>query len=148
MRGDFMSQLPVEYRAGGIACRKVDDRLEFLMVTSNSNKERWILPAGHIEPGENPEEAAVREVREEAGISCEIIADLGNIQYTWFRNNQKTAIDTRFFLMRYLETLEINPEGRQVKFFRFDQLDELNLWDETRNFLKKAQEFKALFLQN
>lgn len=38
---------------------------------------RWLPPGGHIEPQELPDEAAMREVREEAGIEVELIADRG-----------------------------------------------------------------------
>lgn len=38
---------------------------------------RWLPPGGHIEPHELPDEAAPREVREEAGIGIELIGDRG-----------------------------------------------------------------------
>ena len=48
-------------------------------------KERllWSLPKGHIEEGETPEMAAIREVAEETGITSEIARALGVIDF-WF----------------------------------------------------------------
>ncbi|CAB4963608.1 unannotated protein [freshwater metagenome] len=43
----------------------------------------WSLPKGHIEEGETPEEAAIREVCEETGIESEISKSLGVIDF-WF----------------------------------------------------------------
>ena len=43
----------------------------------------WSLPKGHIEPGETPEQAAIREVAEETGIESEIARELGVIDF-WF----------------------------------------------------------------
>lgn len=43
----------------------------------------WSLPKGHIELGESPEEAALREVMEETGIESEITQALGVIDF-WF----------------------------------------------------------------
>ena len=44
---------------------------------------KWSIPKGHIEEGETPEEAAIREVAEETGIKSEISRELGVIDF-WF----------------------------------------------------------------
>ena len=43
----------------------------------------WSLPKGHVEPGEQPEQTAVREVGEETGIDGRVLAPLGTIDF-WF----------------------------------------------------------------
>lgn len=43
----------------------------------------WSLPKGHLEDGETPEDAAVREIFEETGIHGSIVASLGTIDF-WF----------------------------------------------------------------
>jgi ADP-ribose pyrophosphatase YjhB (NUDIX family) len=43
----------------------------------------WSLPKGHIEEGETPEQAAIREVAEETGIESKIEKSLGVIDF-WF----------------------------------------------------------------
>jgi len=55
----------------GCLCFRDERQMELLLVTSS--KKGWIVPAGGIDPGENALDAAVREVREEAGV----IGDVG-----------------------------------------------------------------------
>lgn len=71
--------------AGGLVC---DDRPEgrWVVLISRRNTAgqlQWTLPKGGLEDGEDLEEAAVREVREETGLACEIDEKLGVIDY-WF----------------------------------------------------------------
>lgn len=138
--GGILSDLPVEQRAGGIVFRKVNNNVEFLLVTSNSNRNRWIIPAGHVEIGETPVETAIREVIEEAGVEAVIRSDLGLLQYVWYRNGQKVLIETYLYLMKYEKTVTVDPEGRQVQFFNFKQTRALNMWEESRKFLEKANQ--------
>ncbi len=128
----------VEYRAGGIVVRLEAGNIEYLLVTSNSFRSRWIVPAGHVETGESPAAAAVREVMEEAGVAAMVVEDLGSIQYLWNRQQQMVRIDTRLFLMKYLHTQVSEPEGRRVRFFTIDQLQKLEMWEETSDFLQRA----------
>jgi 8-oxo-dGTP pyrophosphatase MutT (NUDIX family) len=51
-----------------------DDRGRVLLV-HHHKLGRWIHPGGHIDPNEDPAQAAVREVREETGIDVEIVAE-------------------------------------------------------------------------
>jgi 8-oxo-dGTP pyrophosphatase MutT (NUDIX family) len=50
---------------------------------STGTRILWSLPKGHIEDGETPEQAAIREVAEETGITSEIERSLGVIDF-WF----------------------------------------------------------------
>ncbi len=54
-------------KAGGVVV-KGDGRDLRVLVIRSSDGGRWVFPKGHVEPGESTEEAATREVREEAGV--------------------------------------------------------------------------------
>ncbi len=84
--------LPVsnETSAGGIAVR-VEEGIAYAACIGRRNRAgrlEWCLPKGHIEEGETPEIAAVREVAEETGIDAEIIQPLGIIDY-WFTGDDR-----------------------------------------------------------
>lgn len=55
---------------------------------NRAGRLEWCLPKGHIESGETPEQAAVREVAEETGIAADIIQPLGIIDY-WFTGDDR-----------------------------------------------------------
>jgi 8-oxo-dGTP pyrophosphatase MutT (NUDIX family) len=61
------------------------------------------LPKGHIEPGETPEDAALRETREETGISGTLLAPLEEISYFYWSRAQGARVAKRvaFFLLAY-----------------------------------------------
>jgi len=86
------SHLPVsnETSSGGIAVR-IEDGVAMAACIGRRNRAgrlEWCLPKGHIEAGETPEIAAVREVAEETGIESEIIQPLGTIDY-WFTGDDR-----------------------------------------------------------
>src|SRR3954453_6635014 len=68
--------------AGGVAFRQIDGKTEVAIVLMVPER-RWQLPKGIIDAGETPEIAALREVREEAGIVCTLVEPLEVIEY-WF----------------------------------------------------------------
>jgi ADP-ribose pyrophosphatase YjhB (NUDIX family) len=53
-----------------------DDQGRILLIRRTDNKY-WSIPGGGMEPGESVREAAVREVKEETGIDCEITGLVG-----------------------------------------------------------------------
>lgn len=60
--------------AGGVVFRRsAEGRVEVLLVTAKRRRDQWVFPKGHIERGESPEAAAVREVAEEAGVIADVL---------------------------------------------------------------------------
>jgi ADP-ribose pyrophosphatase YjhB (NUDIX family) len=81
--------------AGGIVFRLRGGTAEYLLVEATNDPSQWVLPKGHVEEGEQPREAAVREVHEETGVWARIVQDLGAA--TWSVDG--SALTTHFFLM-------------------------------------------------
>ncbi|MCL5961336.1 MAG: NUDIX hydrolase [Chloroflexi bacterium] len=69
------SPIITEVSAGGVLFD--GDRL---LVLCKPNGE-WLMPKGHLEPGETAEQAAIREVAEESGLKARIRGRLGETQY-------------------------------------------------------------------
>jgi 8-oxo-dGTP pyrophosphatase MutT (NUDIX family) len=59
------------------------------------------LPKGHVDPGETPEQAATREVREEAGVEAELEAKLDDVRYWYQRGGRRILKVVSFYLFTY-----------------------------------------------
>ncbi len=90
--------------AGGVAVRGENSNIEIALISVNPSR-RWQLPKGIIDDGETPEIAAVREVREEAGIEAELLEKIETIEYWYFGENGGERVRfhklVHFFLMNY-----------------------------------------------
>ncbi len=95
--------------AGSVTFRKKDGRIEYL-VASSSKGGHWILPQGHIEAGEEPAAAAVRELREETGVEGEVVAPMSESRY---RKLDGEEVVIRYFLVRALRSAP-GGEGRTL----------------------------------
>ena len=47
----------------------------------------WVLPKGNLEPNETHKDAALREVKEESGVTAKAIKYLGKTQYSFYSHN-------------------------------------------------------------
>ncbi|HEU4656117.1 MAG TPA: NUDIX hydrolase [Capillimicrobium sp.] len=78
--------------AGGLVVR--DERV---LVVHRPRYDDWSLPKGKLDPGETFEQAALREVEEEAGLRCELGHELPEVRYTDHRGRPKVV---RYWFMR------------------------------------------------
>jgi 8-oxo-dGTP diphosphatase len=88
------------------------------------------LPKGLVDPGENPEQTAAREVMEETGITATAITKLGDTKYVYVRSwgdKERVFKIVSFYLFRYESGTidEIAPEMRiEVKRARWIALED------------------------
>lgn len=66
-------------------------------------KRALALPKGGPERGEQPEQTAAREVREETGLTATVRAPLGDVTYFYRRSGRRIRKTVSFFLLDYVE---------------------------------------------
>jgi 8-oxo-dGTP pyrophosphatase MutT (NUDIX family) len=123
--------LAEEISAGGIVVRLEKGQVYVALVRENRDP-RYVLPKGGIDRGETIEQAARREIREEAGFSqLERRADLGMRERLTF--SKKTWKKTHYFLF-VTEQVQVKPSDRSVKEVRWFAIDALPdmLWPEQK----------------
>lgn len=86
---------------------------------------QWSLPKGHIEDGESAEETAVREVKEETGITAHVVSSLGTIDY-WFVAERKRIHKTVHHFVLAATGGELCDEDIEVTEVAWVPLAELN----------------------
>jgi 8-oxo-dGTP pyrophosphatase MutT (NUDIX family) len=110
-----------EFSAGGIA--RDGDRLLMIHVRNLEGREMWTFPKGHLEAGETAAQAALREVEEETGYRCEIIAPLEKVAYWFERDAVITKKTVTWFVMKALEKTGVH-DPKEILEARWVALDE------------------------
>ena len=113
-----------EPTAGGIVFRhsKTGD-IEILLIQDSKN--RWTIPKGHIEEGESAQQAAKREIAEEAGLEdTDVLGWLGKIYFRYRREEKLVLITQQIYLIRAKgDTNAIQKEEwmKGIKWFSFEE---------------------------
>lgn len=81
----------------------------------------WVLPGGAIDPGETPEEAAVREAKEETGLDVEIVRKVGEYE----AKRLAKGITHLFEARATSGSLQDSPESIGVDYYQINSLPQL-----------------------
>jgi 8-oxo-dGTP pyrophosphatase MutT (NUDIX family) len=93
--------------AGGVVLRTRANSTLVLLVRAKPEPHDWVLPKGHIEPGEAPDQTAQREVAEEAGVDALPTKYLGTIEFDSPRGGRVRA---GYFLMQFRREVRATEE--------------------------------------
>ena len=87
---------------GGVIFRKTMRGTRIALI-ARKGKTIWALPKGHADPGETPEQAALREVLEETGLTGDILKKIGDISYIFTVPEEKLKVHKKvtFYLMKH-----------------------------------------------
>jgi 8-oxo-dGTP pyrophosphatase MutT (NUDIX family) len=131
--------------SGGVAFRDTPAGVEVALI-SVGKQERWQLPKGLVDPGETPEITAVREVREETGITAALLEKIDTIEYWYVGNKGQQRVRfhkfVHFFLLAY-ESGDIGQHDWEVNEARWVGLLEakhLLAFKTERAVLEKAEQ--------
>jgi 8-oxo-dGTP pyrophosphatase MutT (NUDIX family) len=124
--------------AGGAVYRERGERVEYLLVQARKAKDHWVLPKGHIEEEESPQQAAVREVHEETNVWARVEKNLGITSFTRKGETQ----EVQFYLM-HAATKAKRREGRHYVWLPLEEAITRATHSESRDVLRVAEVARA-----
>ena len=136
-----------EFSAGGVLVRRLRGRWMMAAIRPAGKKGGvWALPKGLIDPGEKPEETALREVAEETGAQGRSVGKLGDVKYVYTWAGERIFKVVSFYLVRYSggRLGDVPPEHRhevaEVRWLPLADGPRLLAYGGEREMAKKALE--------
>jgi 8-oxo-dGTP pyrophosphatase MutT (NUDIX family) len=140
-----MLPIVAQFSAGGVAFRRTEEGgIEVALIAVGEN-HRWQLPKGTIELDEPPEVAALREVREEAGIETRIVEPIEEIEYWYVGDARGRRVrfhkKVSFYLMCYVagDVVDHDDEVYEARWFAIDEATQRLAFKNEQNVVVKAQ---------
>jgi 8-oxo-dGTP pyrophosphatase MutT (NUDIX family) len=144
-------KLPIrrQVSAGGVAFRRSSAGLEVVLIIPRGT-ERWQLPKGLVDPGEEPDTTARREVREEAGVDAAVVGPVETIEY-WYVGSDREGTRARFhksvhfFLLEYRDgdVADHDHEVVEARWVAVDEAVKMLAFANERRVVEKASEMLA-----
>jgi 8-oxo-dGTP pyrophosphatase MutT (NUDIX family) len=130
-----------EFSAGGVVFNAAGDVVVIVPTRRAADGSRVLaLPKGHPDGTESPAQAALREVREEAGVEAEVVESLGEVRYWYQRGGRRIAKAVEFFLLRYVsgDVADHDHEVEHARWMPAEQAAETLTYDGEREMVRRA----------
>ena len=110
-RRPVIDEVVRETTSGGIVFRR-GKKGEIQILLMQDAKNRWTIPKGHVEPGEEPRETAEREIQEETGLKeMKVSSWLGKVNFRYRRAHTLVLMAMHIYLVEAKgDTDKLNPE--------------------------------------
>ena len=123
-----------ELQAGGIVVRRERGKPLVLVVTAKKRRNRWVLPKGRVARGESAAKAALREVREEAGVCGRVVGPAGAATFT--TGGRRTRVE--YYLIQYTRPSNDEGEDRKVEWCAVEDAIQMLCYASARRVLLEA----------
>ena len=123
-KNSISSRRVEEISAGGLVVDLSGERGLLIGRHDKRGRTLWSLPKGHIEIGETPEAAALREVEEETGIVSKITRSLGVIDFWFMADGKRIHKTVHHFLFSEISG-DLSPQISEVDVVDWFPLDEI-----------------------
>jgi ADP-ribose pyrophosphatase YjhB (NUDIX family) len=111
-RRPVIDEVVRETTSGGIVFRRSASSKAIEVLLIRDAKNRWTVPKGHVEPGEEPKATAEREIREETGLQeMKVYSWLGKVNFRYRRSHTLVLMTMHIYLVEGLgDTNTLKPE--------------------------------------
>lgn len=132
-----------EVSAGAIVFYEEKKEREYLLLNYRAKTRHWDFPRGHLELGENPFQAALREIKEETGLRVRIIKGFQENFFFHFKDKNETIIKEVIYFLARAETKRVilSPEHNGYVWLPFKLALKLITFEEPKEILKRAERF-------
>lgn len=130
--------------SGGVVFRRGEGKIEVGLISriTKNGTRVYCLPKGWIEKDESPEEAAIREVREETGLEGRILMKIGDINYFFYSDKKEKIFKAvHFYLLEYISgnTSDHDKEVEDAGWFPLDEAIPLVAYKNEKEILLKVE---------
>jgi ADP-ribose pyrophosphatase YjhB (NUDIX family) len=129
-----------ETTSGGIIFRRAQKTGDLEILLIKDAKNRWTIPKGHVEEGEEPKDTAEREIREETGLQEMKVHDwLGKVNFRYRRNHTLVLMTMHIYLVQgqgntdrlhpedWLSDIQWLPAAKAVECIAYEDIGKLML---------------------
>jgi ADP-ribose pyrophosphatase YjhB (NUDIX family) len=138
-RKPIIDEVVHETTSGGVVFRRTKEgKVEILLIQDAKN--RWTIPKGHVEEGEEPRQTAEREIREETGLQdMEVLYWLGKVNFRYRRSHTLVLMTMHIYLVEgkgdtdklegedWLTDIKWMPSAEAVDKIAYDDIGKLIL---------------------
>ncbi|CAH0696011.1 unnamed protein product [Spodoptera exigua] len=129
--------------AGLVIFRCVNQAIEFLMLQTSYGEHHWTPPKGHVDPGESDWVTALRETKEEAGLSeedLEVYKDVSKVLNYNVNNKPKVVVYWLAKLKNPDTKVQLSDEHQDLKWLPLKEAQDISGYDDMKELLLEFNE--------